>query len=109
MNRRNNLRLAKQTVLLRQLLQQAKERVHEFSMHYTTPTPPQVLPSTSLRPPDTSWYKINFDSALFDKENCAGIGIVIRNDKGLVMASLSQEIPLPFTAIKVKALASSNT
>lgn len=30
---------------------------------------------------------------------------MIRNDKGLVMTSLSQQIPLPFTVTEVEALA----
>ena len=51
------------------------------------------------------WYKINFDGAFFVKENCAGVGAVIRNEQGLVMASLSQKIPLPFIVIEVEALA----
>ena len=33
-----------------------------------------------------------------------GIGVIIRNEVGHVMAFLSQQISLPFTAIKVEAL-----
>ena len=29
---------------------------------------------------------------------------MIRNEQGLVMASLSQKVPLPFTIVKVEAL-----
>ena len=56
-------------------------------------------------PPDDEYYKINFDGALFQADNCAGIGVVIRNGDGQVMASLSQQIPLPSTVIEVEALA----
>ena len=62
--------------------------------------PPLMVTSTPLRHPPPKWqppgklqYKINFDGALFQAENCAGIGVVIRNECGQVMVSLSQNIP----------------
>ena len=56
-------------------------------------------------PPGDEYYKVNFDGALFQADNCAGIGVVIRNGDGQVMASRSQNIPLPSTVIEVEALA----
>ena len=50
-------------------------------------------------------YKLNFDGATFAEDGTAGIGVVIHNDARLVMASLSQWIPLPASVIKVEALA----
>ena len=50
-------------------------------------------------------YKLNFDGATFAEDGTAGIGVVIHNDARLVMASLSQRIPLPASVIKVEALA----
>ena len=47
---------------------------------------------------------MNFDGAIFDKDNNAGLGVVIRNNEGLVLASLSQLIPLPPTVIEVETL-----
>ena len=102
-NRRNNIRLDKQTITLRQLLQQAKDWFQEFSALLANPAPQWIPPATSWRPPNASWYKINSNGTA--KENCAGIRAVIRNEQGLVMASLSQEVPLPFTVVKVEALA----
>ena len=63
-----------------------------------------MRPTTSWLPPDTFWYKINFDGVLFHTNNLDGIGVVIRNATGLVMASLSQQIPLRHTILKVEAL-----
>ena len=45
---------------------------------------------------------MNFDGATFVEKGKAGLGAVIRNSEGLVMASLSQLIPLPLTAIEVE-------
>ena len=39
--------------------------------------------------------KVNFDRATFKDKNLAGLGGVIRNDRGLVMAAFTQTIPLP--------------
>ena len=87
-NRRNNLCLGKQAVTLRQLLQQAKEWwVQEFSALQEIPAPQRIPIAIAWHPPNASWYKINFDEAFFVKENCAGVGAVIRNEQGLVMAS----------------------
>lgn len=49
--------------------------------------------------------KVNFDRATFAADNKAGLGVVIRNDAGLVMVSLSQQIPLPSTVIEVEVMA----
>ena len=38
---------------------------------------------------------MNFDGAVFVANNIAGLGIIIHNDNELVMAALSQQIPLP--------------
>ena len=37
--------------------------------------------------------KVNFDGALFEGERKAGLGAIICNENGLVMAALSQNIP----------------
>ena len=56
-------------------------------------------------PPPAHGYKVNFDGALFEHEDSAGLGVVIRNQDGLVMASLSEVVPLPSTVIEVETLA----
>ena len=89
-NRRNNLCLAKGMVSLGKLLQHAKDRIQEFSKGQPAPILHWGHPRESWQPATPQWYKVNFNGALFEKEHCARIGDVIQNDKGLVMASLSQ-------------------
>ena len=55
-------------------------------------------------PPEPHWYKINFDGAIFAKDNTIGLGVVIKNNEGLAMASLSWQVPLPSMVIKVEVL-----
>ena len=59
-----------------------------------------VSPTMTWQPPPSSFYKINFDGALFTKEQWAGIGVVMHNEHGLIMASSSQQIPLPGTVVE---------
>ena len=49
--------------------------------------------------------RYNFDGAVFSQAGLAGIGIIIRNEQGLVMAALSQQIPLPASVEMVDVLA----
>ncbi|XP_023906545.1 uncharacterized protein LOC112018260 [Quercus suber] len=51
--------------------------------------------------------KVNYDGAIFEEQGRAGIGVVIHNSAGKVMASLSQQLPLPTTVAvaQVEALA----
>ena len=50
-------------------------------------------------------YKVNYDGATFADHRQAGIGVVIHNAEGSVMAALSQLIPLRTTVAQVEALA----
>ena len=46
-------------------------------------------------PPSENQVKINFDGALFGESDSVGIGVVIWNSKGVVMAALSEKIVKP--------------
>ena len=48
---------------------------------------------------------MNYDGAIFAEQGRAGIGVVVRNSEGAVMASLSQQVPPPTTAAQVEAMA----
>ena len=62
-------------------------------------------PLACWQPPRPGLYKVNVDGALFYADNTAGLGVVVRNEYGQVMVSLSKRIPLPSSMIKVEALA----
>ena len=70
-----------------------------------TSTKQRRTQTTTWTPPQDNWYKINFDGATFADVRSAGLGVVIRNREGRVMASLSQKIPLPMSVIEVEVLA----
>ena len=56
-------------------------------------------------PPSNGLFKINFDGASFRAENKSGIGIVIRDGHGMVIASLSEKLPRAYGPEKVETLA----
>ena len=56
-------------------------------------------------PPPSTWVKVNFDSTTFDNSSSVGLGVIIRNDMGLVMIAFTQPIPLPTSVEMVEVLA----
>ena len=104
-NRRNQVRHNETACPLEQILALSKDRKHEFQLIHNSGGTPQHRNHVRWKPPDHGLYKINYDGAIFAQQARAGIGIVIRNEDGAVMASMAQQIPLPTTVAQVEALA----
>ena len=51
--------------------------------------------------------KINCDGAIFSKENKTRIGVVIRDNRGLVLGSLSKQVPQAYAPLKIEAMTAS--
>ena len=49
----------------------------------------EQLIGDAWQPPSSTEYKLNFDAAIFSGLEKSGIGAIIKNDKGEVMASMS--------------------
>ena len=90
---------------LNQVLQFAKDRRKEFQIAQSTFSKQMHRKHTRWKPPKAGQFKVNYDGAIFREQGRAGIGVVIRNSDGAVLASLSQQIPLPTTVAQVEALA----
>ena len=56
-------------------------------------------------PPDYPWYMINVDAAVFSNKKAVGIGVVVREHEGSVLAALSKCIPLPLGPLAAEAKA----
>ena len=48
--------------------------------------------------------KINFDGAVCSEANMSDVGVVIRDDKWVVLASCSEKIPQDYKADEIEAL-----
>ena len=47
------------------------------------------------KPPPWPILKVNFDDTIFQQQNSVGVGVVIRDAKGQVIASMDEKITLP--------------
>ena len=75
---------------MNRIAQVSKERLEEFTAVIPPKQPPYSKPRIVWKPPPINMMKINFDGAVFRKENRSGVGVIIRNSEGLVLAFLSQ-------------------
>ena len=57
------------------------------------------------KPPQQGRYKVNVDGAVFASWGWCGVGVVIRNEDGLIIGAMSKKLPIPLRATKVEAKA----
>ena len=88
---------------------QVMQRAIAALMEYRTATPPvqavEVRARTRWKAPPSEFSKVNFDGVIFKEEDKAGIGVIIRDCQGLVLASMSQIIPLGLNIVELETLA----
>ena len=56
-------------------------------------------------PPPVHEFKVNVDGAVFKGQKTAGVGVIIRDDLGLLEAALSKKIKAPLGAVEAEAMA----
>jgi|UniRef100_A0A2N9ED81 hypothetical protein len=108
-HQRNRQWLNQQPVPVNQLMIHAQQFLSEFLAaqvsHSSTTGPPAPPIKVVWKPPQPGRYKANFDGAFFEESHEAGVGVIIRNHKGEVMASLCQRIPFPQSVEALEAYA----
>ena len=57
------------------------------------------------QPPPQSVFKLNFDAAVFSGLNRSGFSVIIRNEKGEVMAAMAAKGPEVFCSMEAELLA----
>ena len=91
---------------MEKIYRDAVERTKEFHSAQEEPRNQIMVPHlTHWLPPSPSVYKVNFDGATFSDIATAGLGVVVRDSEGLVIAALSERIRLPPTVAALEALA----
>ena len=106
--RRNRIREKQPIWTLTEVALKAKELLNELLDVQQKPLG-DLQPRSPVRwnPPSEGMYKANFDGSIFSELFLGGIGVVIRDAYGNVIAALSQKIPLPHSVDLVEALAAS--
>ncbi|KAK9992096.1 hypothetical protein SO802_027081 [Lithocarpus litseifolius] len=72
------------------------------------PRPPPRSADTNQchwKPPLQNGFKVNYDGAICQKNNCSGVGVVIRNNEGLVVASIAQNFSQAYKLVEIEAMA----
>ena len=103
---RNALRVGTTVVALGRIYSDAVDRLHEFQLAQDNSVQQQVVAHpTHWLPPPPNQYKANSDGVIFMDSGTAGLGVVVRDAEGMVIAALSKRIALPPTVEDVEALA----
>ena len=106
-NRRNALHFGRQVQPISNINLLASNLLQEFlaAQEDVAPTPLASVNQHQWRPPEQDHFKVNFDAALFQSINRAGIGVVIRDWRGEVVAALSMPTALASSVADLEALA----
>ena len=104
-NRRNKVWVGEVVWPLHQIAGLAQKHLQEF--HKSRPSPrKKVHPCRPWwEPPDQGGVKTKIDGAIFKDINAADLGVVIRNDRGKVLAATVEKIPIPDSVLTLETLA----
>ena len=102
------MRLNQTANALHQIALLSKKWLAEYQARQISPNPVPIRtqPSSCMwKPPPSGTFKINFDGAIFPMEKKSSIGVVIRDSRGLVIASCSKVVHQVLGASEVEAMA----
>ncbi|XP_050266844.1 uncharacterized protein LOC126710411 [Quercus robur] len=104
-NRRNKIRLKEPSLDKSIIFSAAAQYLSTFQLKFPMKVakPPAIAMKWS--PPLGEGYKTNYDGAVFEESGEAGIGVVVRNATGKVLAALFEKIPYPGMVELVEILA----
>lgn len=79
------------------LCMQTTQCLDEYNSVSPAPTsPPNMANVVRWTAPVQGCYKVNFDAATDQVANCGGLGVVVRNHKGEVMAAAAAAVQVPW-------------
>ncbi|XP_050290308.1 uncharacterized protein LOC126728547 [Quercus robur] len=102
---RNKSRLQQSSLPLNKIAGYAKEYIRGFkNLQQQQQIVCRKIQTRKWSPPGSGMMKTNFDGALFGESDQAGLGVVIRNSEGQVMATLLEKIQKPHSVQSVELL-----
>ena len=94
---RNKLRTNDNPLSCSKIAQTASSLLFEFQQGKQWPVTKNRTNLVRWQALSGNSVKVNFDGAIFKEEQESGIGVVIRNNKGQVLAALSKKVTIPAT------------
>ena len=92
-------------------VQQVNTEVQKARSSYVRtipPCPPNQTPRSDHWPiwksPPWSKLKVNFDGSVFRENQRVGVGVIVRNAEGSVIASMAESFHLPFSVAAVEVI-----
>ena len=88
-----------------ELAQWTKNYLLEYqAANVSSPMPPLDLVGSWI-PPLSPQYKVNVDGARFSSRKESGVGVIIRDNRGLIVDALSKKIDVPLGPLEIEAKA----
>ena len=102
---RNEVKHGGKNMLAAKIYGMAAKLLHEYTIALEIPHQLQnTQPAQHHWVPPNGWYKVNVDGAVFSKHKWSGIGVIARDDQGLV-ATMSKKLELPLKPLEIEAKA----
>ena len=102
---RNKTRLRSPRQTNQEIIYKARSILEDFQLTHLAHPCFKDQTDAHWVPPSFPWYKVNTDAAVFSNLQTVGIGVIIRDHKGSVVAALSQHLRLPLGPLEAEAKA----
>ena len=102
---RNKVRCNEPSVPLEKFLENAAALLRDFQSQFRAGMKVSTLRNFKWKPPEGAVVKANFDEAMFAKSDQARIGVVVRNNRGQVVAALAEKVTKPESTEVLEVLA----
>ncbi|KAL0001855.1 hypothetical protein SO802_015636 [Lithocarpus litseifolius] len=102
---RNAAKFEGKTKQAKVIVAEANALVEEFKEQVNAPRQNAPPRTGGWTPPCEGWYKVNVYGTMFKETGCCGIGIVIRNERGLIIGAMSKKMDISLEALEVEAKA----
>jgi len=103
--RRNKNRLKEPCIPPGKIFEAAQTLLLEFQAKPSWQPPSAPPTGVKWKAPSPDFYKVNYDGTIFGELSEVGIGVVVRNENGEVMASLAEQITILASVQVLEALA----
>nr|POF27193.1 hypothetical protein CFP56_08563 [Quercus suber] len=107
-SRINSMRTSGQHIPVQQIYS-AVQKARAAYVRTIPPRPPDQTihceQRSTWKPPPRSKLKVNFDGSVFSEVQRAGVGAIVRDAEGSVLASMAESFHLPFSVATVEVIA----